>query len=138
MQAQTNIPIKATYLDNNGKTQKKLAKVVDEGLSLDNIKETQLKELQALLKGKGLTIDLILDKYKEAVDMKGIKYRGSDVLKVLERLEELLQLKDNSADQLQIRAMIQKKSASEITTTLIEITGKTQEYINKLTERKET
>ena len=137
MQPQQDMPLKKTHLPQNNPVEEKqsMEKALEGIKSIDMLKEDQVKEVKRLLVEKGLTIDMILDRYKDIAETNPKSVLASDVLKVLERLERLHGLQDKSDDQLQIRALIQNKSASEITTTLIEITGKTQEYIKKLTER---
>lgn len=129
-----DIPMKTSYIDPQEPEaqEKRLAKVSGGTISLDDINEAQAKELKMRLERKGLSLDLVLDKYKKIVSEEQVKYKGSDVLKVLERVEELLGFKEKGQEQVQIRALVQSKSSEEITTTLIEITGRTQEYIKKL------
>ncbi len=139
MLTQGETPLKKTFLSQQNPTgqNNKINAVINGDTSLDSLRERQVKELRLKLAEKGLTLDLVLDKYKHVMEAKDVKYRGSDVLKALDSVSELLQIKDTHED-VTIRAMIQSKSASEITTTLIEITGKTQEYIKKLTEQQDT
>lgn len=138
MQQQTDIPLHVTHLSNNNQKEQ-LEKVENalQGLAdVHDLKSDQVKELRRLMTAKGITIEVLLDKYKAILDKKEIAFKGSDVLKALERLEKLLGLTDKSDEQLQIKALTQTKTANEITTTLIEITGKTQDYLDRLQKSK--
>lgn len=130
-----SVGLKKTYLDIGGDDgqNRMIDKAVNGSLDIGSLKETQQKEMISKLIDKGLTLDYVVSKYKAISDAKIKNVRASDVLKVLERVEELHGIRNNSQDQLQIRAMTQTKTPEQITTTLIEITGKTQAYINKLT-----
>lgn len=136
---QEEIPLVATHLNNLHKSkQQETVQDALEGLTdMSSLKARQVKELQRLMADKGLSIDIVLSRYKEIITDKKIGFKGSDVLKVLERVEKLLGFDDKSEDQLQIRALIQTKSASEITSTLIEVTTQTQAYLTKLKERRD-
>ena len=70
--------------------------------------------------------------YKKIINVNPKQWRGSDVLNALDAVREMWGLSNNSNDQIKIKAMTQSRSAEELTTTLIEITGATQQYINKL------
>lgn len=130
----SGIALRKTYLKNESPGQnKKLDSAMEGYTNSGDLKEHQQKEMVRRLEEKGLDLDYVATKYKDIADTKIKSVRASDVLKVLERVEEIHGLRSNSQDQLQIRAMTQTKTPEQITTTLIEITGKTQAYINKLT-----
>jgi len=137
MQKQYDIPLKKTFLgpSHPEENNKKMARVALGELDVSTLREDQIKELKLKLLEKGLTLDKVLSKYKDVIEAKDVKYKGSDVLKALDSVREMMELKGNEAHSTQVRAMIQQKTASEITTTLIEITGATQDYIKKLQER---
>ncbi len=130
------IPINKTFLDIPRKKAQEniIAKVAKGLIDPTNLRNEQLKELQTELIEQGLDIKQIVSKYKDAILAKGVEYKGSDVLKALDSVREMWQLKDSGDSQLQIRAMTQTKTATEIKTTLIEVTGRTQEYLKKLQE----
>ena len=103
-------------------------------VDMGDLKDEQLKEVKRLLIKEGLTIEYVIKHYKELSGAIPTKVRASDVLKALERIERLWGL-DSGDEQPQIRAITQTRTPNEITTTLIEVTGRTQDYIRKLTER---
>lgn len=131
-----DLPLKKTYLEGAQplSQQGKIASVLKGSVSPENLDNNQFKELQLALVEQKLGVKELISKYKDVIEAKDVKYRGSDVLKALDSVREMWQLKDKSDDQLQIRALIQTKTIDEITTTLIEVTGKTQEYLTKLKE----
>lgn len=131
-----NTPVKKSFLTKGQKTSSQ--NVIDGvmlGLNnIDHLNTDEIKELRRKMVEIGLSPELLLQKYKEIINKKGIEYRGSDVLKALESVRELWNLKGNSQDEVKIRSLVQSKSANEITTTLTEVTMKTQEYLKKLKE----
>ena len=129
------IPLKSTYLlQNNIEEKQEVEKAITGMVDMGDLKDEQLKEVKRLLIKEGLTIEYVIKHYKELSGAIPTKVRASDVLKALERIERLWGL-DSGDEQPQIRAITQTRTPNEITTTLIEVTGRTQDYIRKLTER---
>lgn len=107
-----------------------------------NVSNAIKEEVKLKLLDKGLTIDKIIDKYKEVVELSNVKYKGSDVLNVLKRLEELHGLITTSGNignsgNDNITMMFQNKSIDEIKTFVMSISGKTEEYIKRLEDNKD-
>ncbi len=128
------MPLKVTNLNISHpvEQQKQLTNVLIGYSSADSLEENKQKELKRLLAMEGLTMKRAIKRYKDIIDAKGVKFKGSDVLKALDAVREMHTLKENNDSELQIRALTQTKTANEIKTTLIQITGRTQDYINKL------
>ena len=101
-----------------------------------NVASSIKEEVRLKLIDKGLTIDSILDKYKEVVDKPDVKFKGSDVLTVLERLENLHGLNTKSSKEEgshdNISLMLQSKTIDEIKTFVMTISGKAEEYLKRL------
>lgn len=97
------------------------------------------QEVEMLLVKHGLTIDKILSSYKSIISSPDIKYKGSDVVKVLERLEKLHGLDTNSFDEAtqKIVGELQSQSVDEIKIKFTEITMKTQDYLKRLEQVEE-
>lgn len=100
--------------------------------SARSLKSKQLQdELKLLLLKKGLSIGVILDKYKEILESEYKKPLTSDIVKVLENISKLhgLSSEEPKSDLL---LMLASKSESEITQYLEDITSKTQKYLLEL------
>lgn len=132
-----NTPVEKTFKTHNKRqnTQSAVDSVMMNLSNIDHLNTDEIKELRLKMVQIGLTPDLLLQKYKDILGRKDVEYRGSDVLKALESVRELWNLKGNTQDEVKIRSLVQSKTANEITTTLTEVTMKTQEYLKKLKDK---
>lgn len=100
--------------------------------NVDNMDNEIKKELELIMLKHGITREALIIKYKEILASQHVKYRGSDVVKVLENLGKILNMDKQDDIPDRIRAVIESKDQNKITTFAIEITKKTQQYIDTL------
>ena len=110
----------------------KVAEVLDGGSSA---REDVRLEARRLAIEKGLTVESVVDKYKDIINTPDVKYKGSDVLKAIERIEKIHGLNDEesfhkSADKLAV--MLQDRDISEIQVMFLQITKTTERYLKVL------
>ena len=104
---------------------------------VDNNREDIRKEVKRLLIESQLSIKEVLGVYKGILKKAGkVKYRGSDVVKVLENVTKLHNIEENGDEENKFRALLQSKTEDEVRTLLIETTNKTMEYLSRLEEVK--
>lgn len=129
--------VSKTFLPDKSKSIKQVEQVLQ---GQRDIRRPEVRqEVEMLLVKHGLTIDKILSSYKSIISSPDIKYKGSDVVKVLERLEKLHGLDTNSFDEAtqKIVGELQSQSVDEIKIKFTEITMKTQDYLKRLEQVEE-
>jgi len=126
------IEIKKSFLTvPNSKNNREELKSVLQGKDTD--REDIKKELKRIMIEEGLSIRELIKEYKSIIRVSGsVKYRGSDVVKVIENLTKLHGIEDKNDGEDKFRALLQSKSEDEIKTILIETTNKTMEYLTRL------
>ena len=129
--------VSKTFLPDKSKSIKQVEQVLQGQKDITRPEVRQ--EVEMLLVKHGLTIDKILSSYKSIISSPDIKYKGSDVVKVLERLERLHGLDTNSFDEAtqKIVGELQSQSVDEIKIKFTEITMKTQDYLKRLEQVEE-
>jgi len=129
--------VSKTFLPDKSKSIKQVEQVLQGQRDITRPEVRQ--EVEMLLVKHGLTIDKILSSYKSIISSPDIKYKGSDVVKVLERLEKLHGLDTNSFDEAtqKIVGELQSQSVDEIKIKFTEITMKTQDYLKRLEQVEE-
>ena len=129
--------VSKTFLPDKSKSIKQVEQVLQGQKDITRPEVRQ--EVEMLLVKHGLTIDKILSSYKSIISSPDIKYKGSDVVKVLERLEKLHGLDTNSFDEAtqKIVGELQSQSVDEIKIKFTEITMKTQDYLKRLEQVEE-
>jgi len=129
--------VSKTFLPDKSKSIKQVEQVLQGQRDITRPEVRQ--EVEMLLVKHGLTIDKILSSYKSIISSPDIKYKGSDVVKVLERLERLHGLDTNSFDEAtqKIVGELQSQSVDEIKIKFTEITMKTQDYLKRLEQVEE-
>lgn len=129
--------VSKTFLPDKSKSIKQVEQVLQ--CQRDITRPEVRQEVEMLLVKHGLTIDKILSSYKSIISSPDIKYKGSDVVKVLERLERLHGLDTNSFDEAtqKIVGELQSQSVDEIKIKFTEITMKTQDYLKRLEQVEE-
>ena len=93
------------------------------------------EEVKRVLKEKGVSLDYLIDKYKKLSDSTPDKITGSDILKSLDTMMRLLGVKtEDDQTVLKVGAILQEKTPTELRTFIMELTTKTQSYLNKVRE----
>jgi hypothetical protein len=93
-----------------------------------------LEHAKMLLVEKGLDVPDLLDKYKKIVETPDVKYRGGDVVKVLELLGRIHGLEQKTAETQadEFVQALQKASIKDIQITLVQITETSKRYLEGL------
>ena len=132
---QKNIKIIKSF---SPRANKKARDIVDRGLQGKRVPASSslqvLQEIKLLLIDKGLTVEYIIEKYKEILDQGFSKPKAGEILKALERLEKLHGIEEKRAEKIP-GVLADAIERGQVTTFIIGITKKTQEYLRRLEGR---
>lgn len=114
---------------------KKARQLVERGLEGKQVVKTAspnvLKEIKLLLNQEGLTKEFIIRAYRGILEQEYEKPKASDVLKILERLEKLHGIQEKEDHKIP-RGLEDAITRGQVTTFIIGITKKTQDYLKRL------
>lgn len=131
------VGINKTKLQNQQANAKKnLISKVERGIN--NLTVNQAEELKRVLVEEGLDLRVLIRRLKDIALNKEAEIKGSDVVKVLERLLQLHGVEESQAPvESKVSLLFQSKSLDDVKSFLMEITQKTTNYLDKMKAKEE-